>query len=207
MREWGQEAQVVMTLPLLVGLDGVEKMSKSLGNYIGVHERPDEIFGKVMSVSDDLMWSYYTLLTDRRPHDIDALRASVASGALHPKRAKMDLARQLVADFHGAEASATAEGEFERRFAKADGPVQAVEMASPLPLPAATGALVAALGLAPSNTVARQKIREGAVSVSDDGSEWRKVDNPAEPFDVSPGGFRYVKVGKRFLKVLSAGKG
>ena len=207
MREWGQEAQVVMTLPLLVGLDGVEKMSKSLGNYIGVSDRPDEIFGKVMSVSDDLMWSYYTLLTDRRPHDIDALRASVASGALHPKRAKMDLARQLVADFHGAEASATAEAEFERRFARADGPVQAVEMASPLPLPAATAALVAALGLAPSNTVARQKVREGAVSVSDDGSEWRKVENPAEPFDVSPGGFRFVKVGKRFLKVLSAGKG
>jgi tyrosyl-tRNA synthetase len=207
MREWGQEAQVVMTLPLLVGLDGVEKMSKSLGNYIGVTERPDEIFGKVMSVSDDLMWSYYTLLTDRRPHDIDALRASVASGALHPKRAKMDLARQLVADFHGADAAATAEAEFERRFAKADGPVQAVEVASPLALPAATGALVAALGLAPSNTVARQKVREGAVSVSDDGCDWRKVDNPAEPFDVSPGGFRYVKVGKRFLKVLSAGKG
>jgi tyrosyl-tRNA synthetase len=82
-----------------------------------------------------------------------------------------------------------------------------VEVPSPLPLPAATAALVAALGLAPSNTVARQKVREGAVSVSDDGSEWRKVDNPAEPFDVSPGGFRFVKVGKRFLKVLSAGKG
>jgi tyrosyl-tRNA synthetase len=206
MREWGQEPQVVITLPLLVGLDGVEKMSKSLGNYIGVHESPDEIFGKAMSVSDDLMWSYYLLLTDRRPHEIEALRASVASGALHPKRAKMDLARQLVSDFHGAEAAAAAEGEFERRFAKADGPVQAEEAASPVPLPEAIASLVAALGLAPSKNVARQKVREGAVSVSDDGCDWRKVENPAEPFDVSPGGFRYVKVGKRFLKVLSAGK-
>jgi tyrosyl-tRNA synthetase len=207
MREWSLEPQVVMTLPLLVGLDGVEKMSKSLGNYIGVNEGADEIFGKAMSVSDDLMWTYYTLLTSRRPAEIEALRASVVSGALHPKRAKMDLARQLVADFHGTEAAAGAEAEFERRFAKAEGPVQADEVVCPVPLPDATANVVTALGLAPSRNVARQKIREGAVSVSDDGLSWRKVGNPAEPFDVSPEGLRFVKVGKRFLKVLSAGKG
>src|SRR5512135_1408107 len=118
MRSYGLEPQVVLTVPLLVGLDGVEKMSKSLGNHIGVAERPDEIFGKAMSLSDDQMWAYWTLLTDLRPAEIDALKASVASGERHPKRVKMDLARRFVADFHGEEAAATAEAEFERRFAK-----------------------------------------------------------------------------------------
>ena len=203
MREWGQEAQVVMTLPLLVGLDGVEKMSKSLGNYIGVTELPDEIFGKAMSVSDDLMWTYYTLLTDRRPAEIDALKADVVAGRLHPKRAKMDLARQLVADFHGAAAAKAAEAEFERRFARAEGPVTADEVASPLPLPEPIAGLIAALGLVPSRNVARQKVKEGAVSVSDDGLAWRKVENPSEPFDAPSGAGRFVKVGKRFVKVVS----
>ena len=98
MRSYGLAPQCVMTTPLLVGLDGVEKMSKSLGNHVGVSDPPDEIFGKVMSVSDDMMWTWWTLLTDLFPHDIDALKADVASGAKHPKRVKMDLARQLVTE-------------------------------------------------------------------------------------------------------------
>ncbi len=204
MREHGQEPQVVMTLPLLVGLDGVEKMSKSMGNYIGVTESPDEIFGKAMSVSDDLMWTYWTLLTDRRPQEIDAMKASVASGGLHPKRAKMDLARQLVADFHGADAAAAAEAEFERRFAKAEGPVHAESVAAPVALPEAVASLLAVLGLCPSKNVARQKVKEGAVSLSDDGVTFTKVENASEPFTVGSRGARFVKVGTRFLRVAAS---
>jgi len=103
MRESGQEPQVVMTLPLLVGTDGVEKMSKSLGNAIGVAESPDEIFGKVMSISDASMWTYYTLLTDLTPAEIEKMKADVALGKVHPKAQKMELAGRLVEDFHGKE--------------------------------------------------------------------------------------------------------
>lgn len=204
MREHGQEPQVVMTLPLLVGLDGVEKMSKSLGNYIGVSEPPDEVFGKAMSVSDALMWTYWTLLTDRRPPEIAAMKRGVESGELHPKRLKMDLARQLVADFHGDEAAQAAEAEFERRFAKAEGPVKAESVPSPLPLPADVASLLAALGLAPSKNVARQKVKEGAVSVSHDGVAWRKVEAPNEPFEAGGAEGRFLKVGKRFVRVTAA---
>ncbi len=203
MREWGKEPQVVITVPLLVGLDGVEKMSKSMNNYIGVTESPDEIFGKAMSVSDDLMWSYFTLLTDLRPDEIDAMRAGVAEGRIHPKRLKMDLARQLASDFHGAEAGAAAEAEFERRFAKAAGPVQADTVACPVPVPDGVASLLVALGLAPSKNVARQKLKEGAVSLSDDGMTFTKVENPAEPVAFGADGVRFVKLGKRFLRVTA----
>ena len=118
MPAFGLEAQVVMTTPLLEGLDGVEKMSKSLGNYVGVTDEPSEMFGKVMSVSDDLMWKYYTLLTDLGPVEISTLRSRVASGEVHPKQAKVDLAKRITADFHGAAAADRAADEFERRFAK-----------------------------------------------------------------------------------------
>jgi tyrosyl-tRNA synthetase len=201
MREWGQEPQVVLTLPLLVGLDGVEKMSKSLGNYIGVTESPDEIFGKAMSVSDDLMWTYYTLLTDRRPHEIDELKGQVVSGALHPKRAKMDLAKILVADFHGEAAARTAEEEFERRFAKATGPVHAEEMTVPEPPPENLVAALVAFGLCASKNIARQKVKEGAVSLSQDGIDFTKAENPAEAVAIGDSGL-FLKVGKRFVKVV-----
>ncbi|HEV8268704.1 MAG TPA: tyrosine--tRNA ligase [Thermoanaerobaculia bacterium] len=201
MREWGKEPQVVMTLPLLVGLDGIEKMSKSTGNFIGVTEPPDEIFGKVMSVSDDLMWTYWTLVTDRRPAEIDALKADVAAGKLHPKRAKMDLAKAIVTDFHGADAASSAEGEFERRFAKAAGPVEAPTVPLPTPAPENIVALVVTLGLVDSKNLARQKVREGAVAVSEDGVAWRKVESPAEPFALAAGESRYLRLGKRFLRV------
>ncbi|MFI5182408.1 MAG: tyrosine--tRNA ligase [Thermoanaerobaculia bacterium] len=201
MREWEQEPQVVMTLPLLVGLDGVEKMSKSLGNQIGIAEPPDEIYGKVMSVSDITMWSYWTLLTDLRPAEIAALKADVASGTLHPKAAKMRIARRLVADFHGEEAAARAEQEFGRRFAGAGGAVQAETATVGAPFPENVAALLVAVGLAPSRNVARQKIREGAVSVSDDGTAWRKVENPAEAVAFGADGTRLVRLGKKFLRV------
>jgi tyrosyl-tRNA synthetase len=118
-REYGQEPQVVLTMPLLEGYtDGVQKMSKSLKNYIGINEPPEEIFGKVMSVSDGLMWRYYELLSDRNLADIQKLRSSVESGAVHPMDAKKSLAAELVRRFHGAAAAQAAQGYFEARYQK-----------------------------------------------------------------------------------------
>jgi len=115
-REYGQEPEVIMMLPILEGLDGLQKMSKSLGNYVGITEPPQEMFGKLMSISDELMWRYYELLSDLSPAEISVKREMVAKGELHPKRAKMDLAREIVARFHGEEAAQKAEEEFERVF-------------------------------------------------------------------------------------------
>src|SRR5688572_10197205 len=114
------EPQVVMTTPLLEGLDGVEKMSKSLGNYVGVMESASEMFGKLMSISDDLMWKYYALLTDLSEADIQERRDRVSAGALHPKAAKADLALRIVGDFHSPAAAAVAVSAFEQRFAKGE---------------------------------------------------------------------------------------
>ncbi len=110
MPAYDLEPQVVMTTPLLEGLDGVEKMSKSLGNYVGVTDAPAEMFGKLMSISDELMWKYYTLLTDLGPSEVEALRQGVVSGGLHPKQAKVDLATRIVTDFHDAAAASLAAG-------------------------------------------------------------------------------------------------
>ena len=122
MPSYGLEAQVVMTTPLLEGLDGVEKMSKSLGNYVGVTDAPAEMFGKIMSVSDDLMWRYYLLLTDLTEAEIEARQAQVASGALHPKQAKVELAKRIVADFHSPDAAAQAAADFDARFTRGELP-------------------------------------------------------------------------------------
>jgi tyrosyl-tRNA synthetase len=113
-REYGLPGEVVLTMPILVGLDGERKMSKSLGNYIGITEAPDQMFGKLMSISDKLMWSYYELLTDFAPPVIVRLQGEVNMGVLHPMDAKMQLAHTIVAGFHGEEAAKEAAEEFRR---------------------------------------------------------------------------------------------
>jgi tyrosyl-tRNA synthetase len=118
MREYELEPQVIMTVPLLEGLDGVEKMSKSLWNYVGVTETPTEMFGKLMSISDELMFRYYELLTDMSLTEIDALRERTKSGDAHPMRVKMDLARQIVTDFHSEAEARRAEEAFQQVFSK-----------------------------------------------------------------------------------------
>lgn len=115
-REYGLSGQAILTMPILVGLDGQRKMSKSLGNYIGITETPADMFGKIMSIPDELMWSYYELATDRTPGEIVALRKEVSSGALHPMDAKMRLGEEIVADFHGQEAARKAAENFQRVF-------------------------------------------------------------------------------------------
>jgi tyrosyl-tRNA synthetase len=124
-REYGQPSQVVMTMPILVGLDGQRKMSKSLGNYVGITEPAGTMFGKLMSISDVLMWSYYELLSERPAAELAGLRAGAEAGTLHPMDAKMSLAQQIVADFHGGEAAKHAAEEFQRVFRDRQAPAEA----------------------------------------------------------------------------------
>jgi tyrosyl-tRNA synthetase len=167
MPAYGLEAQVVMTTPLLEGLDGVEKMSKSLGNYVGVTDTPSEMYGKLMSISDDLMWRYYTLLTDLAPTEILQLRNRVSSGDLHPKRAKADLATRIVAQFHSAAAADRASEGFEKQFSKKEIPEE-------LPTVELTAAewrvpierMLVRCGLADSMSDARRKVEQGGVRIN-----------------------------------------
>jgi tyrosyl-tRNA synthetase len=170
MPGFGLERQVVMTTPLLEGLDGVEKMSKSLGNYVGVTDAPGEMFGKLMSISDELMWRYYTLLTDLTPEQIDARRAAVESGELHPKRAKADLAMMIVNDFHDAGSATQAAEDFERR-GRGEVPDDVVER----PMLAGTTIehLLLECGLAKSGSEAARKVQQGAVRI--DGEKFTTV--------------------------------
>src|SRR5713226_1675534 len=124
-REYGLPGQAILTMPILVGLDGQRKMSKSLGNYVGITEPPGEMFGKLMSIPDDLMWSYYELVTDRTPREIAALKNEVADGKLHPMDAKMRLAQEVIAGFHGGDAAKKARDTFQRVLRDRQSPEQA----------------------------------------------------------------------------------
>ena len=163
---YGQEPQCVLTMPLLEGLDGINKMSKSLGNYIGIDEPADTQFGKLMSISDDLMWRYFELLSFRPLSDIENLRGAIAEGR-NPRDVKFELACEIVARFHGAAAAERAQGEFIARFAQkslpTDLPLQILHTTD-----AAGESLVAALkaaGLVSSNSEANRKLAEGAVRI------------------------------------------
>jgi tyrosyl-tRNA synthetase len=127
-REYGLSPQVVVTMPILVGLDGERKMSKSLGNYVGITDAPGEMFGKMMSIPDELMWPYYELVTDRMPQEIEALKKEVSSGKLHPMDAKMRLAEEVVSDFQGADAGRKAAEHFQRVFRDRQAPEQMREI-------------------------------------------------------------------------------
>ncbi|WP_306589581.1 tyrosine--tRNA ligase [Geothrix sp. 21YS21S-4] len=185
----GQKPQVVLTVPLLVGLDGAEKMSKSLGNYIGFLEDPDTQFGKTMSISDALMWDWYLLLTDKLPAEIEALKQG------HPMDAKKALARQIVADFHGPEAGREAEARWIQRFSERSQD-QAPEVAiagteDEVPLTR----LLVDRGLAGSRKEAERLVAQGAVSL-----DGQKVADPALRMRLLSGQSVLVKVGKLKLE-------
>ncbi len=177
MPAYGLDPQIVMTTPLLEGLDGVEKMSKSMGNYVGVTEAPAEMFGKLMSISDDLMWRYYTLLTDLTPGDVLALRGRVERGELHPKQAKVDLAKTIVRDFHDASRAERAAADFDQRFAKKAITADTLDLLEwSLPQePRAFRQVLIGLKLVGSGGEADQKLKQGAVKV-----DGRKVSGPFE---------------------------
>ncbi|MGZ9269161.1 MAG: tyrosine--tRNA ligase [Candidatus Binatia bacterium] len=164
-REYGQPAQVVLTMPLLEGLDGVHKMSKSLGNYIAITDTADDMFGKIMSTSDDLMWRYYELLSDRQMDAIQTLHSQVDSGTIHPMDAKKSLAAELVNRFHGNAAAETAQTYFETRFQKKITPTeihQSFEAPEPIWI---CRLMVDVLKFAKSTSDARRLIAQGAVKV------------------------------------------
>ena len=194
-REYGQESQVAMITPLLEGTDGVQKMSKSLGNYIGINEPPQEIFGKIMSVSDELMWRYYELCTDLSPTEIASLRASDRN----PRDIKVDLAKKIVADFYSRTDADAAEEEFVRRFRNKETPDE-IELRT-LPSNEPTGwdlsHLLQVVGLASSKAEARRFIQQGGVYV--DGERQTVVNSVTNS---KPGMSVTLQVGKRrFVRV------
>jgi tyrosyl-tRNA synthetase len=196
-REYGQEQQVVLTMPLLEGLDGVQKMSKSLGNYIGINEPPHEQFGKVMSISDELMFRYYELLTDVPLADIQKLKHDVAEGTRHPMDVKAELAVRIISDYHGTEPARFAREEFNRVFRKGEIPedIETKEL-SIAAGPMRVAKLLASLGLAPSISEGQRLIESGAVHINNQ----RVTDPKAE---ISTLGEYLFKVGKRrFLKLI-----
>jgi tyrosyl-tRNA synthetase len=192
---FGQPPQVVMTLPLLEGLDGVNKMSKSLGNYIGVTDAPKDIFGKVMSVSDDLMWRYFSLVLCMTEEEIESLRQNMKNGQCHPRDIKDDLAKRVVAKFYGVEVGEKESAEFERVFSKHELPsdIPDVEIS---PNDVNLAALLVKAGLAFSNNEARRLIQQGAVEIAG-----HKVNDPKAKPDIADG--TIVRCGKRgFARIV-----
>jgi tyrosyl-tRNA synthetase len=173
-RSYGQDSQVVLTMPILEGLDGVQKMSKSLGNAIGIQEPPLEMYGKVMSISDNMMWRYYELLTDVQVPEIEKMKADAASGQAHPMNLKKELARRIVADFHSPEAATTAAEDWAKQFQKDEVPENVEQVDVPYADVSASkdGAqavrldkLLARCGLAESVTDGSRKIKQKSVRV------------------------------------------
>jgi tyrosyl-tRNA synthetase len=197
-REYGLPGQAVLTMPILVGLDGSRKMSKSLGNYIGITEPPGEMFGKIMSIPDELMWSYYELLTDRTPGDIAALKAETSSGKKHPMDVKMQLAREVIAPFHGQDAAGKAAENFQRVFRDRQSPEEA-----PVKKIAVNGAkkltaLLVELQLIASKSEAERLIKQGGVEI--DGT---RIDDPRKDVDLSKPAEFLLRAGKKkFVKVV-----
>ena len=158
--------QIILTTPLLVGLDGTEKMSKSTDNYVGINESPGEMFGKLMSVSDDLMWDYYKVLTDLSLAEIDTLKQGVTSGVLHPKQVKVDLAMHIVGDFHSVEEAKGAAEEFDRRFSWKEVPEAVEEWAGCVPEEGQrVTALMVDAGMAKSGSAATRVLSQGGVKI------------------------------------------
>ena len=188
-REYGQESQVAMIMPLLEGTDGVQKMSKSLGNYIGINEPPQEIFGKVMSISDDLMWRYYELCTDLSPAEIAAMRASDRN----PRDVKVDLAKKIVGDFYSQSDAGRAEQEFNAVFRSKQLPDEIEERtlaAGSWKLPR----VLVELSLAPSMGEARRLLEQGGVYVNGERASQAELQLGPDPVLIQVGKRRFIRI-------------
>jgi tyrosyl-tRNA synthetase len=199
-RAYGQESQVVLTTPILEGLDGVNKMSKSLGNAIGIHEPPLEMYGKVMSISDEMMWRYYELLTDVRSDQIAAMKADAAAGKANPMTLKKELARTIAADFHSTEAAQKAGDDWARQFQKHEVPDDIEEMVVSVEVTSEGQVRLAKLlekvGLAESVSDAGRKLKQSAVRVNG-----QVTTNHIASLDLS--GPIVLQVGRKIKKVRS----
>lgn len=197
-REYGLSPQVVFTMPILVGLDGQRKMSKSLGNYVGITEPPVEMFGKIMSISDELMWSYYELVTDRTPHEIAVLKKEVQGGKLHPMDAKMRLAEEVVRDFQGEEAGRKAVENFQRVFRERQAPEEAPVQKIPVGPARKLTALLVELKMVASKSKAERLIEQRGLEI--DGV---CVEDPRKEIDLSKPGEFLLRAGKKkFVRVV-----
>jgi tyrosyl-tRNA synthetase len=214
-RQYGQKPQIVLMTPILEGLDGVQKMSKSLNNAIGINEPASEMYGKLMSISDELMWKYWVLLTDLPQSEIEAMRAEVAQGKLHPMETKKKLARTIVAGFHGEAAAVSADENWARMFQQKEFSEEVDEIrfllkdflpesilereemrseTAPTDFNLSAGSfqmlkiakLLTESGLTSSNAEAQRKLKEGAVRIND--KVWNKPTRPIETGDFSPPG-------------------
>ena len=197
-RNYGQKPQIVLMTPILEGLDGVQKMSKSLGNAIGINEPPAEMYGKLMSISDELMWKYWLLLTDLKQSEVEALKAEVSAGKLHPMEAKKRLARTITADFHGDEAAMAADENWAKMFQQKETAedleevaVAYADVAGPEPNQIRLPKLLVQLGLAASGAEANRKIAEKAVKLDSEGAVGTLISVVALPVRI------VVRLGKR----------
>ncbi|HZM85362.1 MAG TPA: tyrosine--tRNA ligase, partial [Blastocatellia bacterium] len=192
-----KEPQLIMTTPLLEGLDGVRKMSKSLGNYIAITESPRDVFGKIMSISDDLMWRYYELLTDLSVNEIGEMKAAAERGDRHPRDLKVELARRIVTDFHSQNDAEEANREFDRTFRDHQAPSDVPTIEKP------AGAvrlvkLLASEGLAPSVSEAQRLVAQGGVRVNGERVSDVKLELGSQTGDEA-----LIQVGNRkFLRVI-----
>jgi tyrosyl-tRNA synthetase len=195
-RQYGQEPQVIMTTPLLEGIDGIEKMSKSLGNYVGITELPTEMFGKLMSISDELMYRYYLLLTDLSQPQIEEIKQK------HPREAKEDLAKRIITDFHGPDAAEEAASEFRKVFSQKQLPEDIEEIT----IDQGTCTILDLLRICDvvaSNSDARRMIRQGAVTFMKNGEEPQKIRDEKANLMLEQGSNYILKVGtRRFKKIL-----
>jgi tyrosyl-tRNA synthetase len=197
-REYGQAPQVILTMPILEGTDGVQKMSKSLGNYIGIEDPPGDMFGKIMSISDQLMWRYYELLSDRDMGEILRLRTDVEKGLLHPKICKEELAQEITSRFYGSEAGRSERESFNLVFARHNLPSDIQEINIPAGEKKRLADILLESGLCASRGEAKRLCRQNAVGIHDG----EKLTDPEHVF---ARGEHVLKIGKkRFLKV-SAG--
>ncbi len=197
-REYQQELQVAVMMPILVGLDGQRNMSKSLGNYVGITEAPQEMFGKMMSIPDPLMWSYYELVTDRTPQEIAALKQQVTSGAMHPMDAKMKLAEEVVSGFQGAEAARKSADNFQRVFRDRQAPTEAPIRKLPLGPAKKLSAILVELKLSPSKSEADRLIKQRGVEIDE-----VCVDDVRKEIDLSRPAQFLLRAGKKnFLRIV-----
>ena len=194
MKEHGQEPQIVLTVPLLIGTDGVDKMSKSTGNFIALEDPPQEMYGKTLSIPDELMWDWLLLLTDIDEAEIARQKKQVEAGDLHPKAVKQGLAREIVTFYHGAAAARTAEEEFEKVFAGGGVPDDVPEVTVDGPLTLLK--LVTAADLAASGKEARRLIDQGAVSIDGEraGDPFQEIAAAPEPYLFKVGKRRFARV-------------
>jgi tyrosyl-tRNA synthetase len=196
-KSWNQEQQCILTVPILEGLDGVQKMSKSLDNYIAVEDSPRDMFGKTMRVSDELMFRYYELLTDITVEELEALKGDMKSGKKHPRAIKVELGRTLVERFHGAEAAANAVAEFDRIFVNKGLPDEIPSKSVGAGAQIAVSKLMVDTGLATSNGEARRLIEGRAVE-----RDGQKIEDPQMKLDLKSGETFVLKAGKKkFVRV------